>query len=120
MRRWGAAAVAAVWLLAAGSSQADMNDAFGNTIVSHYPDGGWVKHWFEPDGRYSASFSDGRRLEARWAIEGQKVCLSHMRPRMLFPRFCTAMVEADIGDTWTSRDPLGRRVRNELLAGRTG
>ena len=116
--RWiGAATVAAVWLLA-GSSQADMNDAFGNTIVSHYPDGHWVKHWFDRDGRYSAHFWDGRRLEGRWTIEGDRVCLSHMRPRMILPRFCTAMVEADIGDTWQSRDPLGRRVRNVLVAGR--
>ena len=40
MRWLGAATVAVVWMLA-GTSQADMNDAFGNTIVSHYPDGGW-------------------------------------------------------------------------------
>ena len=28
------------------------------------------------------------------------------------------MVDADIGDTWTSRDPLGRRVTNTLVRGR--
>ncbi len=41
-----------------------------------------------------------------------------MRPNMLIPRFCTALIEADVGDTWQSRDPLGRRVQNVLLAGR--
>jgi hypothetical protein len=41
-----------------------------------------------------------------------------MRPNMLIPRFCTDMIEADVGDTWHSRDPLGRRVQNVLVAGR--
>ena len=96
----------------------NMGDAFGNTIVSHYSNGDWVKHFFEPDGRYVASFSDGRRWTARWSAESDRVCLSQIRPRQLLPRFCTPMVEADVGDSWRSRDPLGRTVRNELIAGR--
>jgi hypothetical protein len=28
------------------------------------------------------------------------------------------MVEAEVGETWQSRDPLGRRVQNVLVAGR--
>jgi len=96
----------------------DMADAFQNTIVSHYSNGAWVKHFFEPDGRYVASFSDGRRWTANWSTEGGRVCLRHIRPRQILPRFCTAMVDADVGDSWTSRDPLGRTVRNELVEGR--
>lgn len=118
MLRALAAATVAVVCLAAGPGQADMNSAFGNTVVSRYPDGGWVKHWFSPDGSYSAQFSDGRRLSARWSVQGERVCLTNMRPTMLIPRFCTDMIDADIGDTWSSRDPLGRRVSNVLLAGR--
>jgi hypothetical protein len=52
-----------------------MSTVFGNTVVSRYPDGGWVKHWFNPDGTYAAQFSDGRRLAARWAVAGEQVCL---------------------------------------------
>lgn len=105
--------------LLAGSAQADMSSTFGNTIVSHYPDGGWVRHFFDADGAYSASFSDGRRLTGRWAEREGRVCLSGVRPRiMLIDRFCTDMVEASVGETWQARDPLGRRVRNELIRGR--
>jgi hypothetical protein len=111
-------ATMAVACLFAGSARADMTSAFGNTVVSRYPDGGWVKHWFNPDGTYSAQFSDGRRLSARWTISGERVCLSHMRPYMLVPRFCTTMVDATVGQTWQSRDPMGRRVQNVLVAGR--
>jgi hypothetical protein len=112
-------ATLAVACLTAGSVRADMNSAFGNTVVSRYPDGGWVKHWFNPDGTYSAQFSDGRRLAARWSVSGERVCLTHMRPYMLVPRFCTTMVDASVGETWHSRDPMGRRVQNVLVAGRT-
>jgi hypothetical protein len=118
MLRALAVATVAVVCLAAGPGRADMNSAFGNTVVSRYPDGGWVKHWFNPDGSYAAQFSDGRRLSARWSVQGERVCLTHMRPNMLIPRFCTAMIDVDIGETWHSRDPLGRRVQNVLVAGR--
>ena len=117
-RKLTAAACGVVACLIAGSAAADMDAVFGNTVVSRYPDGGWVKHWFEPDGGYSARFSDGRRLTARWTRDGQRVCLTNIRPNILIPRFCTTMVEAGVGDTWPSRDPLGRRVQNTLVAGR--
>lgn len=103
---------------AATPARADIDAAFGNTVVSRYADGGWVKHWFEPDGAYSALFSDGRRLTARWSVDGDRVCLTRMRPNMLIPRFCTPMISAQVGHSWQSRDPLGRRVQNVLIAGR--
>lgn len=111
------AAPTSAW--ASGGREADaMSAAFGNTVVSYYADGNWVKHWFDRDGAYSALFSDGRRLTARWAREGDKVCLNGIRPRMILSRFCTPLVDASVGEAWPGRDPLGRRVRNELIAGR--
>ncbi|WP_298746715.1 hypothetical protein [uncultured Brevundimonas sp.] len=104
--------------LTAGPGRAEINAAFGNTVVSRYSDGGWVKHWFNPDGTYAAQFSDGRRLSARWAVQGGRLCLTNIRPHVLIPRFCTAMIDAAVGETWQSRDPLGRRVSNVLIAGR--
>ena len=119
LRTLAVATVSAACLLAS-PVRADINAAFGNTVLSRYADGGWVKHWFNPDGTYAAQFSDGRRLSARWSVRGERVCLTHIRPRiMLIPRFCTTMIDADVGETWHSRDPLGRRVQNVLLAGRT-
>ena len=116
-RTLAVAAVSAACLLAS-PVRADINAAFGNTVVSRYPDGGWVKHWFNPDGSYAAQFSDGRRLSARWSVRGERVCLSHIRPSMLIPRVCTEIKHADIGATWQSRDPRGRRVQNVQVAGR--
>lgn len=112
-------AVASAVLMTASPVAAGIQSAFGNTVVSHYPDGGWVRHWFDADGSYRAQFSDGRRLTGLWRVEGDRICLNNIRPRiMMMSRFCTDMIEASIGDTWHTRDPLGRRVRNELVRGR--
>ena len=119
MKAWaGAFALATVAICGPAGADPGMSAAFGNTIVSTYPDGGWVKHWFDPDNTYAAQFSDGRRLSARWRVQGRNVCLHNIRPSMLVPRFCSPMVQARVGQTWTSRDPLGRSVRNTLVAGR--
>lgn len=121
MRFLATAGLCAVLSLGMGvtPAAADIRAAFGNTIVSRYPDGGTVRHYFDADGSYSARFSDGRSLTGRWAIEGGQVCLNNIRPRiMLISRFCTEMRVAEVGDSWQSRDPLGRRVSNQLVAGR--
>ena len=39
--------MASLALVSAGlpsSASAELDQAFGNTLVSHYPDGGWVRH----------------------------------------------------------------------------
>jgi hypothetical protein len=101
------------------AARADIEQAFGNTLVSHYPDGGWVRHWFNPDGTYSARFSSGRTISARWRVEGDRVCLNNITPSiMMISRFCSPMISASVGERWESRDPLGRRVTNVLQRGR--
>lgn len=117
--RIGGAALVALAVLAAGSARADISSAFGNTVLSRYADGGWVKHWFERDGSYRAEFSSGRTISGQWRVEGDKICLNRIRPAiMMIDRFCSPMIEARVGQTWASRDPLGRRVTNELVRGR--
>lgn len=101
------------------AARAEMADVFENTVMTRYPDGGWVRHWFNRDGTYAAQFSDGRRLSATWRLEGERVCLNGIRPAfMMISRFCSPLIDADVGETWTSRDPLGRRVTNVLMRGR--
>jgi hypothetical protein len=113
------AASGAAWAGEPVSRPGDMDDAFGNTVLTRYPDGGWVKHWFDRDGSYAAEFSDGRRLAARWRVEGERICLNGIRPAfMMISRYCSPLIEADVGQTWVSRDPLGRRVTNILQSGR--
>ena len=65
------AALLALMVMSAAPAQANMSGAFGNTVMSRYAHGGWVKHWFEADGAYRAQFSSGRTITARWRIEGE-------------------------------------------------
>jgi hypothetical protein len=110
---------AAVAVSVPTAARAEIERTFGNTLVSRYPDGGWVRHWFNADGSYSARFSSGRTVSARWRVEGDRVCLNNISPAMMMiSRFCSPMIEAGVGDSWTSRDPLGRRVTNVLQRGR--
>lgn len=119
MRRIALAAMAAICVCPGPVAAEEMEGAYGNTIVSRYADGGRVWHWFDPDGTYRAKFTDGRTLRAQWRIEGDKVCLNQIRPSiMMISRFCSPYVQARVGQTWHSRDPLGRRVLNTLVAGR--
>lgn len=109
----------ALAVVAAPSARAEISAAFGNTVISEYEDGGWVRHWFDPDGTYRARFSSGREIRGRWTIEGERICLNDITPAiMLIRRFCTPMIEGEVGARWTSRDPLGRRVSNRLAPGR--
>ncbi len=120
-RRWFARIVAVAIAFGAMPqvAQAEIEQAFGNTLVSHYPDGGWVRHWFNPDGSYSARFSSGRTISGRWRVEGDRVCLNNITPAiMMISRFCSPMISASVGERWESRDPLGRRVTNVLQRGR--
>lgn len=117
-------AIMAVLLFSSSGTHArahssDMEAAFGNTVLSHYPDGGWVRHWFERDGSYRASFSDGRSISGNWTREGDRLCLNDIRPRFLVSRFCSKFTQVRLGESWAARDPLGRRVRNELVRGRS-
>ena len=104
----------------ASAKEAGISATFGNTIVSTYRDGGQVHHWFDADGQYRSKFSDGRELTARWTLEGKKLCLNDIRPRLLVSRYCTDYFAARVGDTWSGRDPIGRRVENRLIRGRPG
>lgn len=104
--------------VSAPAGASDMSAAFGNTIVSTYPNGVTVRHWFEADGAYRSESSSGRKLSGRWRVEGDRVCLTDIRPSFLISRFCTPMVAARVGDVWNARDPLGRQTRNTLVRGR--
>ena len=113
---------AASLMLAAPAMARDegISATFGNTIVSTYGDGGQVHHWFDADGQYRSVFSDGRQITARWTLESGKLCLNNIRPRLLISRFCTDYFAARIGDRWSGRDPVGRKVENTLIRGRPG
>lgn len=115
-----AVALCGLMAVSAHASDTGISATFGNTIVSTYRDGGQVHHWFDANGQYRSFFSDGRQMTARWTLEDRKLCLNNIRPRLLLSRFCTDYFDAKVGDRWSGRDPIGRRVQNTLIRGRPG
>src|SRR5207249_1593703 len=82
LRHCLASAIAAVGLavLCGAADRSLVSAAFGNTIVSTYPDGRTAELWLHPDGGYDAM---GRRKDpssGHWKVKGEKVCLKQKKP----------------------------------------
>ena len=96
---------------------ARVGPAFGNTIVSTYPDGRMGHLWLKADGTYGY---EGRRKtpsSGRWAIKGERLCLKQARPRAIFFTYCTALQSGGLGTTWPGKAPTGEAIQLKLVAG---
>lgn len=110
----GAAAAAGAQAAEAGA----VSGAFGNTVISTYPDGRSQKIWLHPDGRWDGLSRSNRPLAGTWSAKGDKVCLKQSKPPTLPVSFCTQLPErAEPGVQWTSRDVGGTPIRLSLQKG---
>lgn len=88
--------------------------AFGNTIVSTYPDGRTALLWLKPGGEFSGK---GRRripYSGIWTERGDKLCLRQTRPIPIPFSYCT---EIPSGVSWTGKAISGEPLRLRLLPG---
>ena len=92
--------------------------AFGNTVMSIYPDGRSQKIWLHPDGQWDGLGRDGKPLAGTWTMKGDKVCLRQSKPPTLPFAYCTSFPDdPHIGVTWTSKDMLGAPIRLTVVKG---
>jgi hypothetical protein len=92
--------------------------AFGNTVISTYPDGRTQKIWLHPDGSWDGLSRAGRPTAGRWTLKGHKVCMRQSRPPTLPISVCTPFPEhAEVGVQWDSHDVMGRPIRLTLEKG---
>ena len=111
---------AALSLGAAGMAAAaasPVSEAFGNTIISTYPDGRIAKLWLHADGTYAA---EGRRHDpssGRWSVRGEKVCLKQSKPFSAPFSFCTSMSAAKVGASWTGKAVTGEKISIHMVKG---
>jgi len=98
------------------AAPANVDAAFGNTVLIIDPDGRSRKIWLKPDGAWTGLSRRGLDLAGKWTVKGEKVCLSQSRPRLpgslchTFPSRAGVAVEA--------RDPAGKTVQLKLVKGR--
>lgn len=121
MRTAGAIIIAALALSAAARADApptQLQQAFGNTILSTYPDGRTARLWLQPNGAYTA---EGRRRDpssGHWKVSGQRICLTQSRPIASPFAYCTAVPSGSMGTVWSARAVTGETIRVKIVQGR--
>ena len=111
----------AVSLSALNAQAADlgrMAAAFGNTVMSIYPDGRTQKIWLHPDGLWDGVSRRGEPLSGKWTMKGDKVCLRQTKPPTLPFSYCTGFPDdPHVGVTWTAKDFGGTPIKLTVLKG---
>ena len=97
---------------------ADLEPAFGNTLLSTYPDGRTARMWLQPGGRFEGRGRRGGLSSGAWRVRHGEVCLSQRRPIPLPGSYCTPIVRGGAGASWTARAVTGETIQVQLIAGR--
>ena len=113
-----AAAVSLAALNAQASELSRVAAAFGNTVMSVYPDGRSQKIWLHPDGQWDGLSRHSEALSGKWTLKGDKVCLRQLKPPTLPFSYCTAFPDdPHVGVTWASKDMVGTPIKLTVLKG---
>jgi hypothetical protein len=120
--RLGLAVWASFTALNAQAAQAagagDVSAAFGNTVMSVYPDGRSQKIWLKPDGTWDGLSRRGTRLAGKWNLKNDKVCLRQSSPPTLPLSYCTVFpAQAHVGVAWSGKDMAGTPITMKLVKG---
>ena len=109
--------LACLALGAASAGTSLVDKAFGNTIVSTYPDGRTAELWLQPDGAYTA---EGRKHDAsrgHWRGKGNRLCRSQVQPMPSPFNYCTAIPAAGMDKAWPAKAVTGERITVRLVHG---
>ena len=113
-----AAAAMATGATAALEPAAQVKPAFGNTVLSIYPDGRSQKIWMHPDGSWEGQSRRGKALAGRWSVRDGKVCMKQSTPPTLPIAYCTAFPQNTyVGVTWASKDMAGDPIQLKVVKG---
>jgi len=109
--------LAAACLVCAAADSSTVGAAFGNTILSTYPDGRTAELWLAPDGGYTAQ---GRRHDpssGHWTVKGAKLCLKQSHPVSVPFSFCTPLPSGDMSEGWVGKAVSGERIQIKMIRG---
>ena len=104
----------------AHAAPASVKEAFGNTIVSTYPDGRKGELWLQAGGAYSAEGRRGDMSSGHWTIKGEKLCLKQAKPIGVPFNFCTPIPDAGLTGTWSAKAVSGEAIKVRLVKGHDG
>ncbi len=98
----------------AAPAPASLAKAFGNTVVSTYPDGRTALLWLKPDGTYDAKGRRRTPSSGTWSLKGEKMCLKQRKPFGAPFSYCTALPTTT---TWTAKAVTGEPVTVRIVPG---
>ena len=100
----------------AGDPSSRVATAFGNTVMSVYPDGRSQKIWLSPDGTWTGLSRRGNPLAGKWTEKGEKICLRQTKPPTLPMSFCQAFPQ-DPEKGVDAKDLMGTAIHLKLVKG---
>lgn len=105
-------------VVAASAARSPVEAAFGNTVVSTYPDGRTGLLWLKRDGTYTAKGRRRTDSSGRWTMKGPQVCLKQARPVKVPMSYCTVIPENAVGAAWDAKAVTGEAIRVKIVRGR--
>ena len=103
---------------AQAADETQVKPAFGNTVLSIYPDGRSQKIWLHPDGTWSGKSRRGLDLDGHWSMKGDRICLRQSHPPTLPISFCQTFPK-DPSVELTSKDLTGQTIHLKIVKGVT-
>ncbi|HEX4180881.1 MAG TPA: hypothetical protein VHY32_08825 [Caulobacteraceae bacterium] len=111
-------AFSAAALLAGAVQASPIDQAFGNTILSTYPDGRTAELWLHPDGSYTAEGRKGDPSSGKWSMKGDKLCLKQSKPSSSIISFCKPAQADQLKSGYTTKAVTGETIQVKLVQGR--
>ncbi|MDB5439876.1 MAG: hypothetical protein JWM33_2303 [Caulobacteraceae bacterium] len=99
---------------ASAPAPASMQAAFGNTIVSTYPDGRTGLLWLKEDGTYTAKGRRRTSSSGTWSVKANQVCLKQKKPVGAPFSYCTALPSSE---TWSAKAVTGEPIKVKVVKG---
>ncbi|MBP8246580.1 MAG: hypothetical protein KAX56_06905 [Phenylobacterium sp.] len=100
--------------LTAAAETSPLARAFGNTVVSTYPDGRTALLWLRTDGSYDAKGRRRTSSSGKWSLRGERVCLKQAKPRAVPFSYCTALPS---GQSWRAKAVTGEPITVRIVKG---
>ncbi len=95
----------------------DVSVAYGNTVVSTYPDGRTALLWLKADGTYTAVGRRKTPSSGRWTLKGTKICLKQVKPMPGPFSYCTHAPAGGLGTKWKAKAVTGEPINVTVVRG---